>query len=479
MATLVRNAFAGLAVLLAAAAAGSAARAQAAAGQDALYCSGLDLAESYDGSEGLAVVSVGRDGYLFSTTRALNELSPYSRESFHYIRRLAEALKWRGTNLVMAVTPPRGVVLHAFMDPDRPEHAAFSPERTYANYSANIEVLRQAGVIAPNLLDAVLVDDPVLRTAVYFHDDFHWAPQGARLSAEAIAQAIRAHPDAARLTAHDFALESLGFRDTYGPYSDAVDQICGVRPPSKRYEFFATPEAPAGPATSADLLIDEPAESSESLLFGPVEENIVLVGTSFSQRVNNDANFPGMLAHYAGAFVDNRAVAGGGLTTTIEGYLRSRDFQNQPPPFLVWELAAYYDIDGEPAFFRAVIPEALGECAAADAVASGAAELRDGRAVLVAAAGGAPIPVDRTFLFLEVDDLSLVKFTLEIEDATGFVDRVPIDRSTRVLNDGRFFLELLDLGAPVVEVRLAYDGDHRGDVATRVCREPAGVAPLF
>ena len=47
-------------------------------------------------------------------------------------------------------------------------------------------------------------------------------------------------------------------------------------------------------------------------------------------------------------------------------------------------------------------------------------ELGGGQATLISAPEG--LPADRSFLFMEVDDLSLVAFTLEIEDASGGID---------------------------------------------------------
>ena len=472
-----RSWVAGVALLMAAPAVAQAQ--QALTNDPALYCEGLALPENYGEMVGLGLISAGQGNYLFGSERDLYDLKPYPPTAFHFLRRLSEALRARGTTLVMALTPPRGVVLHDYMDPENPAHAAFDPDLLRATYDNNVAMLREAGIIAPNLLDAVMAD-PAQRGAIYFFDDFHWAPIGARLSAEAIAEEIRAHSDYGRLTPYSFTLESEGMRPTYGPYSEAVDAVCGIRPPSMPYEFFATAEqASTAEASSSDLLLDEPAEASSDLLFGAAEENIVLVGTSFSRRKWNDANFPGMLAHYAGAFVDNRAVAGGALEVTMDGYLRSRDFRDQPPPFLVWELAAYYSIDGAPEFFRSIIPAAFGECAVGDALATGEGELVDGAATVISVRDGGGVPAERSFLFMEVDDLSLVEFTLEIEDATGFVDRVEIDRSTRVMNDGRFFMEFLDLGAPVVEVRIAYEGEQRGGVSGRVCQEPTEVARLY
>ena len=455
----------------------------------ALYCEALQLAENYD--EELAefgLLTVGREGVLFDSERSLDALELYPPAVFHDIRRLAEALRHRGTNLVMALTPPRGVVLQEYLDPDNAIQAAFDPLTAAANYRLNLDTLRDAGVIAPNLLQAMMAD-PVARRESYLFDDFHWAPVGALASARAIADAIRGHPDYARLTPQEFTVESRGRLPVFSLYSAAVDQICGVRPPPRPYEFFATAEADRPPASSEDLLVDAPAaseqlltdqpagEGSEALLSGITEENIVLVGTSFSRRQDYDANFANLLAAAAGVFVDNRAEAGGALTVTMDAYLRSRDFQAHPPIFLVWELAAYYSLESEDEFFRAIIPAAFGECEPAEALAAAEAELEGGQVTLIADTEG--IPAERSFLFMEVDDLSLVRFTLEIEDASGFVDRVPVERSTRVMNDGRFFLELLDLGAPVVEVRLVYQGDQRGRVASRICREPADVAPLF
>jgi hypothetical protein len=511
---------------------------------DGIDCTGLDIPENYRDYNWLTTISYGREGVLFRSSVDLSPIERYSMVDFHNIRRLVEALKARGTNLVVAVVPPRGLVLQGLLDPANPLHAAFDADGVRATFEANLELLGRAGAIVPQLLDSAMRHPDI---HFFYPDDFHWTSDGARISAEEIGALVRAHPDYERLTPGEFAVEPLGERAWFGPYSEAVDDICGVRPAATPQRFYATREVTSGASASSQLLLDEPAEAASdepassqllldepaegsaeegaasdesassqllldepaegsaeegaasgepassqllldepaagspedgaaSLLAGASSDYVVLTGTSFSKRGDYDTNFGGFLKQAIGSVVDNRAVAGGSLSVALEGYLRSRDFADHPTPFLIWEIAPYYSLR-EPVFFRSAIAAAFGECAPEQALTTGESELANGQVTLISAPDG--VSPDRSYLFMQVDDLSLVKFNLEIEDASGYVDQVEIERSTRVMNDGRFFLELLDLGAPVVEVRLLYQGDQRGRIASRICREPAEVAPLF
>jgi hypothetical protein len=504
--------------------------AQAPAG--GIYCTGLDAPENYRDYSWLTTISYGREGVLFRSSVDLSPIERYSMVDFHNIRRLVEVLKARGTNLVIAVVPPRGLVLQSLLDPANPLHAAFDADGVRATYQANLDLLERAGAIVPRLLNAAM-RHPEVR--FFYHDDFHWTSNGAWISAGEIGALIRAHPDYQRLAPAEFTVEAIGERAWFGPYSEAVDDICGVRPLATPQTFYRTREVDSDASASSQLLLDEPGEAasdepassqllldepteatadepassqllldepteatadepassqllledpaegasgdgSAALLAGDPSDYAVLAGTSFSKRGDFDTNFGGFLQQAIGSVVDNRAVPGGLLNVAIEGYLRSQDFAAHPTPFLIWEIAPYYSLR-EPVFFRSAIAAAFGECAPEEALTTAESELANGQVTLISAPDG--VSPDRTYLFMQVDDLSLVKFNLEIEDASGYVDLVEIERSTRVMNDGRFFLELLDLGAPVVEVRLLYQGDQRGRIATRICQEPADVAPLF
>lgn len=445
------------------------------------FCSALEVPENY-GEEfaPLRTLSYGSHGVMFRSETDFDKQVRYAMTDVFDMYRLIQALNYRGTNLVIALIPPRGVALNAFLDPENSVHADFDVQKMAELFNRNLRLLQDAGAIAPDLLELATYS-PGDESLYFYFDDPHWSAHGARSSAAAIGALIREHPDYAQLSPQTIEVRSLGETQFFGSYGDVIQNVCGIRPISRSYEYFDT--VPVAQDGADALLFDEPADAGQDLLLETHADYAVLVGTSFSmaddahQVAGVDPNFPGLLEASIGALVDNQAATGGGFDTAFQAYVRSVRFRDEPPPFLIWEFLAYHEIRDQ-YFFRTAIPAIYGECTEAEALAVGTVPLSIETTTVIPAQDALRIPVDGTFLFMDIDDLSLVDFVVEVEDASGYVDRVRVNRSTRVLNDGRFFLSLFDLGAPVVEIRLKHQGDYRGHVDALVCREPVQAMPL-
>ena len=79
-------------------------------------------------------------------------------------------------------------------------------------------------------------------------------------------------------------------------------------------------------------------------LFGetPSGGRVALAGTSFSDI--EAINFGGFVSEYSGLDVTNLAISGGNQFVSIQSYLTSKQFADDPPDFLVWENPIYNNI---------------------------------------------------------------------------------------------------------------------------------------
>src|SRR4051812_36198194 len=181
---------------------------------------------AYDGSQYLgdfrALVD-GRDGWLFRSAMDLTTTFEITDESLHGLKRLSEALKQRGTELVLVYQPPRGL-----MDPDKltpAERKAYDFDAAHRNYSAALERLRQGGDVIVAPLDKLV--DEHKDYEYFFRRDHHWTPSGAEHSAKVVADAIRALPVYESIPHKTFETHPAGVLAKPGTLQKIAAQLCG------------------------------------------------------------------------------------------------------------------------------------------------------------------------------------------------------------------------------------------------------------
>jgi alginate biosynthesis protein AlgX len=400
-----------------------------------------------------------RGGWLFGPSDLIPRVAP-GVPIGDDLMRLAQALRARGVTPVAVVLPMRAAVYPDVLDRRQKIFARYRASEARASYRALLSELRAAGIIAPDLTEAVPAGD-----AFFFKGDQHWTSAGARRAAQAVARTLRPLPSYAALEKTSFVTESLGTTTQKGWLQGRAEALCGALMPDEAVELFTTRRDTRGLSTEAALFSDLGAPP------------VTLVGTSNSKRLPDkpELNFSGFLRESLGLEVLNAAFAGAGVYGSLLPYLRSDEFSAHPPAFLVWETLSW-DWHHNPRLLtehRQVVPSVYGACSAAESPLSSVTDAAgQAHIMLLRNPSALPLAGRDHFIYLELDDLTVVTFTLVLRYHGGGEERVPVTHATRVPNPGRFSVELSDARPALESVTLEAAREIGGQVRARVCRAP-------
>lgn len=244
----------------------------------------------------------GRGGWLFTAEEFAEPRD--TRDFAQELERISTTLAADEIALVPVVVPDKArMQAHRLK---RGRSAGF--ERRYDWALAQI---RDAGLVAIDLREALGFADSYMRT------DTHWSPEGARMSATAIAKALgdfdipMAEVDTNQTGAKAFDGDLLSFVAT-GRYRDLVG------PEPERIKTFETSVATTGG------------------LFGAADIPVALVGTSFSAKA--DFHFEGFLKQALQSDVLNLSQVGQGPFVPMDAFLKERATLSSLPSVVVWEI---------------------------------------------------------------------------------------------------------------------------------------------
>jgi alginate O-acetyltransferase complex protein AlgJ len=251
-------------------------------------------------------VLVGSDGWFYSTEE-FERLKNFDSEiaaKLEYITQVKTALENAGIKLAVVLVPAKTRVY--------PEHLGRYSRPKYWDdvYSKFLTGLQDKGVIAPNILNAMKARD-----SMFLKTDTHWTPQGARVAAQAVAEAIKPllkfqtqvfTQKPGKVTLHEGDLLKFIPHTTWGA-QPAPDKL----------------ETP----------IVEGVESAGTGLFGDSKIEVALVGTSYS--ANPKFNFEGALKLELQADVLNLALEGKGPITPMREFLKTLP---ENLKLVIWEI---------------------------------------------------------------------------------------------------------------------------------------------
>lgn len=297
----------------------------------------------------------GRNGWLFRTDDDLRTDFSADPQAQRELRRLHDTLAAQGTELVVMLQPPRGLMHRDELPNDR---ALYNPQLARFSYVRTLQELRNAGMVVPNFERLVYEGG---HGSFYFRDDHHWRPEGARRMAEVVAETVRELPLYASLPKTEFVTGKVGLFAKRGTMARAAQQLCGYGAPEQYVVQYATVPAEEG---GADALFGEDAPPP-----------ITLVGTSNSDPVYN---FAGFLQEFLKVDVLNASVVGGGLDGSMLSYFNSAEYRDSPPRLMLWEIAPYHNLSDHD-FYRQAIPLATGGCERRPSVLSESRALKPGR----------------------------------------------------------------------------------------------------
>lgn len=337
------------------------------------------------------------------------------------LARMVRAFKAHGTQILMLDFPPRGV-LHAdkLLPGDR---RGFNDKLALANYRAALQRFRDAGFIVPDY--GLLAEHPD-GTEYFFHRDGHWTPDGARRTAELIADTVKTLPVYAELHKRAFATKRVGRNRHPGVLSIVASQICGGYYPSEVVLGYTT----------------DPVESD---IFGdvPVPE-ISLVGTSFSATPTY--HFAGFLQQNLQTDILNASLSGGNFDGGLTQYLLSDAFQQNPPKLLIWEFGHPQIAVANPGQMRRIVPLVDNGCADKDVLLSNETAVGSGADFtdLLFNGGGQILAVKSRELVVDLKfaDPAVSEFLAEAWYLDGKHEVLRVRLNDYTKSGGRFALEM-------------------------------------
>lgn len=384
--------------------------------------------QAYAGSKFLndfRVLIDGRDGWLFRTGLDLTTQFNVSDESLVQLRRLSDALRQRGTQLVMVYQPPRGL-----MDPDKltpQQRRGFNLNAARSNYAQALQRMRSDGGVIVPALDKMV--DEHKGYDYYFRRDHHWTAAGAQHTARMVADSMQGLPGFASVPRKKFVTHTHGVIGKPGTLQKVATQMCGGGY-SMQYE---------------PVFVTDPV-GGDSLLGNESQPDVVLVGTSNSDSLGG-YNFAGYLEQDLGVDVLNVAITGGSYEGSLLHYLASKEFQQHPPKFIIWETPYqdYPDTD-QMAYkvYRQAIPLVNNGCRGKTPVLTRTVNLRQGNNEVLFNGGGRILPlVGKQYqLEFQFSDPGVKDLAAEVWYFSGLKESLKLHYKQYVDNGGRFNAEL-------------------------------------
>lgn len=270
--------------------------------------------------EGRKGVLVGTNGWLFTDEEFAVWPNSQAQIENHLktIEDIHKKLKNKDIPLIVALLPAKARLYPEYLGKNK------WPIAHARTYGTALDFLHTKSIPAPNLLDAFSRHPD--KDRFFLKTDTHWAPDGARLAAQALASALPVSlPEKS-----GFKTRRTGETDHSGDLMRYIPQgnikIPGAPEPDKIGVF----ETQKGNSGDADT----------NALFGEQTLPVALVGTSYS--ANDSWNFAGFLKEALHSDVLNAADEGRGPFVTMIDYLESPAFRETPPDLVIWEIPERY-----------------------------------------------------------------------------------------------------------------------------------------
>jgi alginate biosynthesis protein AlgX len=415
-----------------------------------------------EASKGSLVPMAGLNNWLFLDSEF--HANPFATDNqLEPLKRLNDALWDRGIKLIAIPIPSRPAVIGENFDLSNPSQAKYNLEQSRAGYNEAVVAFRRNKISTVNVLEAMREYlNKGGKDKLFFSRDFHWTPAGSRIAAQATAKEVKAWSTYySRLPKTDYVNQPTRMYEFKGNISGILEELCKGTPlPPELAQGFA------------------PVRQGQANLLGDDRIDVALTASSFGASASDpgqlDFNLTGFLEEYLKTSVINAGIAGGGYDTSLESYLMGPEYLRRKPKFLLYEFRAL-PITYTLASFRRIVPAVYGPCAPSNAVFNGSSvPLTNGPSVPVLnIPSSAAIKGSSKYIFFRLSDPKLTHFNAFFTYDDGQVEVVPVERSERYNNDGRFLLELNDkYNANLLRFAIGTDTPTTSKVTARVCVVP-------
>lgn len=371
--------------------------------------------------ENFMYILPGKDGWLFRTKQDFVTRYEISDEAIAAYQQFAKVLKDKGTELVIAFAPTRGMAAAEYVPVGDPIAKGYDPAVARKNYADLIKRMRDAGIN--------VVGTPEIKAgADYFYKaDQHWTSAGAREMAEAVADAVKgtkAYKSVAKTRFVTVDDEETNFD---GTFNDVLKVICERKTAQEKDTLTKTSPAESA-ADERALFSDQPTPQ------------VILVGTSNSKKESNNVNFDGFLKEFLSADVYNGGISGGGIDDPFLAYLASDSYRKNQPSVIIWEIPGYYDLGHQEtvSLLRQLIPAAQGDCGS-EALAEASVTLDDKKVNLMRELDSKKLIPAESYISLTFDKPVKKKFSVSMKLSNNTRENFRFTRSKRYPHDGIFF----------------------------------------
>lgn len=272
-------------------------------------------------NEGRDGIVLGEDAWLFSDEEI--DISRHADEN--YKKNLAtiietnKILSEKNITLVVAVIPSKSRVYASYLND---KHPSERHKKLYARIHSD---LKNSHIHAPDLLSP-LIDQ---KKSVFLKTDTHWTPDGAEISANAIAEFIHKN-HLLDITPKEFITLPA---ETQVHRGDLLNYL-----PLQPWFNFLYPYVDSIEIRKTTL--KQPSENVSDMLFSESTIVVDLVGTSYS--ANTLWNFNGALQQALATDVLNMAKEGQGPLKPMRAYLESKITTDPLPKVVIWEFPERY-----------------------------------------------------------------------------------------------------------------------------------------
>lgn len=275
--------------------------------------------------EGRPGVTVGEQGWLFTDEEIYpgSESSAVVETNLSRVVAVADYLRAEGIPVAVLVVPAKARVYAGQLGDQEPVPLMQSL------YGRFLDRMAAEQILAPELMpDMAEARDQ--GNQVFLRTDTHWTPEGADVFARNAAGEIRAvfeeqsWGDTQFVTSTGETRTHEGDLLTYLPLEPLFPSL--GPDPDRLTERSTAMEGAEG--------------ASAQSLFAETSADIVLVGTSYS--ANPLWDFPGALKRHLGRDLINVSDEGQGPFQPMTDYLKSDEFQDNPPELVVWEFPERY-----------------------------------------------------------------------------------------------------------------------------------------
>jgi alginate biosynthesis protein AlgX len=406
----------------------------------------------------------GYDGWFFRLQGDLREDFQLFEEASNYITRLVNIFKQRGTTMVFLSVPSKGIVAHEHLDMSAEKLRSYQLEAAKESYGQFVTQMAKTGLLIPNIQQALEGQKDKIGS-FFFKRDHHWTSDGARMGAQAIGEMIRNAPEYKNLKPATYVSKQSGTQMMKHKMALELQRLCQTEMPPEEYPRYNTSMEQAADASGEDALFGD---------VGGGGDPVALVGSSFSAE--EEFNFDGFLSEYTGLPIANHAISGGLLFNAIISYTSSPQFEQEQPPFIIWEAPAIYNLnENASTAFRQIIPALYGECQGNDVVAETTQEIKAGviEGNLFSFSSDQSIKGQNYYLFISSPNRSFSSFTLNAEYDDGDGEWFSVDREEFFDNSGRFFIELSDeIESNLASLSIERASNVNTTIAAKLCRVP-------